>query len=155
MIQDSAAQTSPVIKGVTALVLIVTMIISILGWQLPHGWPLLYIVGPLLIALALVCYFRAPVAYEITPDNRLIIRFRLGSKVFSPVKSIRVSENSFSLFTIRLLGNGGYFAVTGLFWNREMGRFRAYVTNLKKIVIVELQDGKKIIISPENIQAWG
>lgn len=103
--------------------------------------------------LALGCYLRSPVAYEITEDKRLVTRLHWGSREFGPVKTAAVISRPAS-FGIRLWGNGGLFAATGIYWNRTYGRFRAYVTNSRKLVLVELEDGGKIIISPENCEEW-
>ena len=52
-------------------------------------------------------------------------------------------------FGIRLFGNGGLFSGTGIFWNRKLGVFRAYVTSTRKkeMLLVET-DKYKVIISP-------
>jgi len=46
------------------------------------------------------------------------------------------------------------FAATGIYWNRQFGVFRAYVTDQKKLVVVELQNGKRVVISPANTEEW-
>ena len=54
--------------------------------------------------------------------------------------------------TLRVWGNSGLFAGTGLFWNRQAGFFRAYVTSSKKshLVLVESDIGK-VVVSPEHL----
>ncbi len=58
-------------------------------------------------------------------------------------------------FTVRLWGNGGVFAGTGIFWNKRYGVFRMYVTNArqKDFVVVETEN-QIVIISPENPQVF-
>jgi hypothetical protein len=99
--------------------------------------------------ITLGCYLRAPVAYEISP-NVLTILFRVGYKQFGPITRAGRVEKSVDR-SIRLWGNGGLFAGTGIFWNGTWGIFRAYVTSSKQEsrVIVETQTGK-VLVSPDN-----
>ncbi len=49
--------------------------------------------------------------------------------------------------SLRLFGNGGLFAVTGVFQNKSLGRYRAFVTNPKLAVV--LRFGKRtVVVSP-------
>jgi hypothetical protein len=154
MIKGRSAKLSPAIVVLTSIVLFV-LFGSLFAACLVHQWPLvirfLPVVGLGIITLG--CYLRSPVAYEITPDNKLITSFRLGSCVFSSVKHFSKITEPVN-FGLRLWGNGGLFAVTGVHWSRGHGRFRVYVTNLEKLVLVELENGKKIVISPDNAEEW-
>lgn len=107
-------------------------------------WP-----AALLLLVTMGCYLRTPVAYEITPEG-LTVWFRLGSKSFGPILTAAPVEPSAG-WSIRLWGNGGLFAGTGLFWNRTWGIFRAYVTtsNPANLVLLETPDGK-VLISPDR-----
>ncbi|HEY5649125.1 MAG TPA: PH domain-containing protein [Nitrospiria bacterium] len=100
-------------------------------------------------AITLGCYLRAPVAFDLSL-RKLTIVFRFGEKQFAQVSKVSRVEGPLSL-GIRLWGNGGLFAGTGIFWNKKYGIFRAYVTRGKPadLVLVETPD-KKVIISPEN-----
>jgi hypothetical protein len=51
--------------------------------------------------------------------------------------------------SIRLMGNGGLFSFTGLFWNKALGRYRAYVTDLTRCVVLHFRD-RVIVISPAS-----
>jgi hypothetical protein len=50
--------------------------------------------------------------------------------------------------SIRVFGNGGLFSFTGLYQNKRLGSYRAYVTDDKRTVVVRLKE-KTIVISPE------
>jgi hypothetical protein len=53
--------------------------------------------------------------------------------------------------TLRLFGNGGLFAGSGIFWNRQLGVFRAYVTTSNRDHHLLVVTGKtKILISPAD-----
>jgi hypothetical protein len=78
------------------------------------------------------------------------VRFRLGRKVFAPVSRCSLLSERPPL-GLRLWGNGGLFAATGIFWNKVYGVYRAYVTSARytDYVLVETPT-RKILISPEN-----
>lgn len=112
------------------------------------------IAGVLLLIVAFLCYLWAPESFELSDDLQLTINYHSGKKQFGPVvKCYRLAENF--CCGIRLCGNGGLFAATGLFWDRKYGKFRMYSTSAsyKDCVMVETAD-KKIIISPENPGIW-
>jgi hypothetical protein len=102
----------------------------------------------LLAVVTLYCFLHAPVAYEVSPEG-LNILFRVGSKSFGRV--LRANPVGKSDRSIRLWGNGGLFAGTGIFWNGTWGIFRAYVTTCKResMVIVETATGK-VVVSPDD-----
>jgi hypothetical protein len=55
--------------------------------------------------------------------------------------------------SIRVVGNGGMFSFSGLFYRRGLGRYRAFITDWKKSVV--LSTGTRIIvISPADPAAF-
>ena len=150
---QASAPMSPAIKVITGLVLV--MIASMLLIAVKFGallWG-----SALLAAVTLFCYLYAPIAYELTGDE-LTVRFRLGRKVFPAVTGCS-TLNARPPMGLRLWGNGGLFAATGIFWNKAYGVFRAYVTSARyqDYVLVETRT-RKILVSPENpaefVKAW-
>jgi hypothetical protein len=150
---QGTAPMSPAIKMVTGTVLIMLAVILAISRT---AWPMVVGAG-LLAALILGCYLRAPVAYDLTGDQ-LTVRFRLGEKVFAPVTRCSLPSTR-PPWGLRLWGNGGLFAATGIFWNKAYGVYRAYVTSARytDYVLVETST-QKILISPENpaefVRAW-
>ncbi|HET6464017.1 MAG TPA: PH domain-containing protein [Nitrospiria bacterium] len=140
-----AAPTALAIKIVTGFVLVLTASFFILSRYRPE----LSIVGLILAVLSLGCYLRAPVAYDLS-NSELTVVYRLGERRFKPVVGCSLVDTPFSI-AIRLWGNGGLFAGTGIFWNRTYGVFRAYVTRAKptEMVLVETEK-QKILISPDH-----
>jgi Bacterial PH domain len=139
------APMSPAIKISTGMVLAMN-----LGFFVAAIWAEVFLLGGLLLAaVTFFCYRCAPVAYELRSD-RLIVRFRRGEKEFSPVRRCSTLTERLP-FGLRLWGNGGLFAATGIFWNRALGVFRAYVTSCRyqDMVMVETTR-QRIIISPED-----
>lgn len=51
--------------------------------------------------------------------------------------------------SVRLFGNGGLFAFTGWFRNRTLGTYRAYVTDLNRLVVLRFEK-RVVVISPDE-----
>lgn len=54
--------------------------------------------------------------------------------------------------SLRLFGNGGLFGISGWFWNRRLGLFRAYATDPGRVVLLRYRDGKKVVVTPHDVQ---
>ncbi len=61
-------------------------------------------------------------------------------------------------FSIRTFGSGGFLGYLGKFWYKNIGHVTAYVTDRSKILLVRLKNGRKILISPDDVagflKAW-
>jgi len=142
--RQKTAITSTSIKILTAFILLLTlaMLISALFESVLIG------PGIFLSLVVLLAYLNAPVAYELN-GHQLFVVYKFKRKSFGPVVNcVSVADDKPS-FSIRLWGNGGLFAGTGIFWNKKYGIFRAYVTTGKKqdLLFVETEQ-TKVIISP-------
>ncbi|NIS08167.1 MAG: hypothetical protein GWO07_05265 [Candidatus Dadabacteria bacterium] len=151
--KQNAAKRDLSIKIVTALV-----VIMMAGFFIASIYiNVLIIAAVITLVILIICYLYAPRAFEIS-DSKLIVYRNYGEIEFSNVTACRYIEDKVP-FTLRLWGNGGVFAGTGIFWNSRFGVFRMYVTNAKQkeFVLVETED-RIIIISPENpeefIERW-
>jgi hypothetical protein len=51
--------------------------------------------------------------------------------------------------SLRIAGNGGLFSITGWFWNRRIGRYRAFITDPKSAVIL-VTPSRTIVVSPSD-----
>ncbi len=143
--KQAAAPMSTAIKVTTGLILFMTAGFLVAAFYAPVLW----IAAALAGGVTLLCYLFAPVGYELDGD-RLTVYFRLGSKVFAPVARCATLTNRPPM-GLRLWGNGGLFAATGIFWNKSYGIFRAYVTSaqVRDQVVVDTAT-QKILISPEG-----
>jgi hypothetical protein len=148
-IRYPAAPTCLAIRIVTGLVLIATAGLLAASFLAVRFLP----VAVVMITVAIVAYRTAPTAYEIDRGDLTVVK-RGGRRSFGHI--VRCSRlDSKPGLTLRLWGNGGLFAGTGIFWNRAWGVFRAYVTagSYAEYVLVETQD-KKVLISPEDPAAF-
>jgi len=55
--------------------------------------------------------------------------------------------------SIRLFGNGGFFSFTGVFQSRKLGRYRAFVTDPARCVILRFT-GRVVVVSPADPEAF-
>ncbi len=148
-------QTAPTpglaIQIVTAIYIALTVGALVAGFFQPVA----RLVGAILAALGLYCYwFWSPVAYELE-NGALTVCFRASRKRFDGVTGCSLITERLPCLTFRLCGNGGVFAGSGIFWNRQFGVFRAYVTRSKPTELVLVETARqKIIISPADPQGF-
>jgi len=144
--RQNVAPTSLSIKVVTWLILTLT------GGMLTGAFfiPALLWGGIFLVLIDVLCYLSAPIAYELNGDQLSVIS-RANRKKFGPVLNCSLIEEEKPTFSIRLWGNGGLFAGTGIFWNKKYGVFRAYVStgDRSKLILINTLESK-VIITPEN-----
>ena len=148
--KQSTAPVTLAIKVVTGCVLALNLGLYIAAFYQP-GRP---VAGIILSLILLACYlFWVPVEYELNGEE-LVVAFRIGRVRYRPVVKCSVLEQPVRR-GLRLIGNGGFFAGAGIFWNRQFGVFRAYITTNKPGTIVLVETPKrKIVISPAEPQAW-
>jgi Bacterial PH domain len=150
---QATAPMSAAIKFITGLVLLMAVALLLATLKVEA-----FLYGVAVLATVVgFCYLYAPIAYELTGDQ-LTVRFRLGQKVFPAVTGCSTLKARPPM-GLRLWGNGGLFAATGIFWNKAYGVFRAYLTSARyqDYVLVETRT-QKVLISPENpaefVRAW-
>lgn len=51
--------------------------------------------------------------------------------------------------SIRLLGNGGLYSFSGLFRSGKLGRYRAFVTDWRRAVVLRF-DGRTVVVTPDR-----
>jgi len=107
------------------------------------GAPLVVLVGALLFMVR---------GYVLT-ESRIEVR-RLGWSTVLPLAGLAAvnGEPQGLRGSLRLFGNGGLFAICGWFWNRRIGRFRAYATDPERAVLLRYRDGKKVVVTPHDVQ---
>ena len=104
-------------------------------------------------AAVALAYGFAPKGYEVSrPGELQVIRRWFGRRRFS-ITSAEPTSAVFGLGGIRLMGSGGAFGWYGLFWRKETGRYRAYVTDRSRLVSCKGPDGL-IVVSPDDPGAF-
>ena len=123
-------------SAVCSLLMLVPVFVP--GW---YGW-----IAPLVILACVPFVIRG---YSITSDAILIRRLfwttrldRAGLLTAEPRP--RAMKGS-----IRTFGNGGAFSITGWFWSKSLGRYRAFVTDMKVTVVLRFND-RTVVLSPSD-----
>jgi len=144
-----AAPTSLRIKIVTGAILGLIGLFLVLSY-----WYVSFLVAVAVAGgISVLCYLWSPMAYEVS-DHVLTVLFRRGSKEFGTITDCNPVPKKLGM-TLRLWGNGGLFAVTGIFWNRRWGTFRAYLTTSDhaNLVLVDTAD-HKVLVSPADASGF-
>lgn len=91
--------------------------------------------------------------YAITQDGILIKRLWWNTVLpFSEIRSAEVEPLALST-SFRTCGNGGLFSFTGYYWNKQLGHFHAYVTDLNRTVVVHMKN-RTAVLSPDDPEAF-
>ena len=51
--------------------------------------------------------------------------------------------------SVRTFGNGGLFCFAGYFWNKKLGTYRAFATDLKRCVVLKFPN-RTVVVTPDN-----
>lgn len=104
-----------------------------------------------LVALIAVLFVVRGFALE---GRNLVVQRLLWSTVL-PLDDLRsvAADPDVLRGSLRVVGNGGLFSITGTFWNRRLGRYRAFITDPKKVVVL-VTPSKAIALSPDDPQMF-
>jgi hypothetical protein len=87
--------------------------------------------------------------YTVTADSILVKRLFWDTRVpVADLQSVHF-EPEVMRRSIRTFGNGGLFSFSGFYWNKHLGRYRAFVTDLRLTVVLRLPK-RTVVISPET-----
>ena len=110
----------------------------------------LILVAALIALTAYITRAMAPKGYALNDVELLIdremkpIRIPLGE-----ITEVRALEDGVLRSSLRLMGTSGYYGYYGLFWNRKLGKFRAYTTRTKDLLAVKTEQGL-FVLSPDD-----
>lgn len=91
--------------------------------------------------------------YTLTKDGILIRRLCWNTVLpYAEMRSVEVEPLALS-HSFRTCGNGGLYSFTGFYWSRQLGHFRAYVTDLNRTVVVRMQS-RTAVLSPDDPEAF-
>lgn len=158
MMRFDAAPWAPRLKAASAAAVGLLAVVAALLWAtLPHGATapgaipkFLVAVPPIAIGAALLFVVRG-FALE---GDRLEVRRLLWSTSI-PLRGLERAWHDPQAMqrSIRVLGNGGLFAISGLFRNRALGTYRAFVTRPDCAVVLRLPS-RVVVISPAQPRAF-
>ncbi len=105
--------------------------------------------GILLAALPVTFSLFRIRAYLVTEDA-VIVQMVVRGRTIPLEGLVSVSVDSQAMaHSIRWFGNGGLFAVTGLFHNGKLGDYRAYASDPSRAVVLSFPD-RRIVVTPDR-----
>lgn len=136
-----------VVAGILLLATVVATIVVSTGLARPRT-SFMIVLPPLLLAAALMYRVRG---YTLTDDailvRRLVGDFRLPlAGLLSVTGDVEAMRGS-----VRLLGNWGLFSITGRYWNRKYGSYRAFATDPSRAVVLRYSN-ETVVITPHDPQ---
>lgn len=85
--------------------------------------------------------------YTLAPGMILIQRLLWQTRLSTGgLQSVTYEPNAMR-WSIRTFGNGGLFSFSGAFWNRQLGAYRAFVTDPKRTVVLRYFH-RTVVLSP-------
>lgn len=133
---------------------------GIAGWLAWRGHGALPWVGTLPMLLLLGGALFTIRGYTLRTDALLIHRLLWTTRI--PLQGLQSAafEPDAMRGSLRTFGNGGLFSFTGLFWNRRLGSYRAFVTHERRTVVLRWAR-HVIVVSPHapedfvrDLAAW-
>lgn len=148
-------RTLLIISILTTLVTLGLAITLTAGRQIPAfiSLPMRELAIPLVLLIPLGALPFIIRGYAITQDGILIKRLWWNTVLpFAEIRSAEVEPLALSS-SFRTCGNGGLFSFTGYYWNKQLGHFHAYVTDLNRTVIVHMKS-RTAVLSPDDPAAF-
>lgn len=139
--------------------IIILIILSTLGFcisEMVSSTNLISLITNLIVILimltaVLVCYLFAPVYYELNKDGLIIKRKAKDRKLkFTDIIDVRLMDKVESKGIIRTFGVGGLFGYFGKFVSLKLGAMNWYTTQRKNRILITLNDGEKIVVTPDD-----
>jgi len=90
--------------------------------------------------------------YVLTEHTLEILRF--GWTTALPLAGLEKASGDAQLLhgSLRVFGNGGLFSITGWYWNRRLGFYRAYATDLSRAVFLKYRSRRPVLVTPHDTQ---
>ena len=132
------------------LILALPVLVGIFALPQPSLWAaLLSIVGPPLIAAET---FAGRVRGYTLTEDAMTVRRGLWNTRF-PLDGLRSITGDVEAMrgSLRVFGNAGLFSITGRFWNRKLGWYRAFVTDPSRAVVLRYPN-RTLVITPHDPQ---
>ena len=153
IVAEFSAPWSRALRLTTAVVVVLLLAIALTGSLVgPRHllvWRLAMVGVPAFILLSALPF--AVLGYVLT-EQSLEVR-RPGWRTVLPLEGLAAvtGEPEGLRGAVRVFGNGGLFGLSGWFWSRRIGRFRAYATDPERAVLLRYRDGRKVVVTPSDV----
>jgi hypothetical protein len=145
----SGALQTMTIAVASILVLMTLVVATLVATGLARPYMSLMIVLPLLLVAAALLYRVR--GYTLT-DDAILVR-RLAGNFRLPLAGLLAVSGDVEAMrgSVRLLGNWGLFSITGRYWNRKLGSYRAFATDPSRAVVLRYSN-QTVVITPHDPQ---
>ena len=129
-----------------SILILLGALVPVLLLKKPEWARLLALLPLLLLPGAALFIIRS---YTLEPNTLAIQRLLWTTHL--PLSGLQSAEVSPDVMrgSLRLFGNGGMLSITGLYRNRALGNYRAFVTDLNRTVVLRFPK-RTVVVSPEN-----
>jgi hypothetical protein len=135
----------------TAFVSGLGILLPVTDWRSSTADP--YLLTFLPLGISVFAAFFTIRGYTVTPDAIRIQRLLWSTELpLSDLVSARF-EPRVMRWGIRTFGNGGVFSISGWFYGRRLGAYRAFVMDPRRTVVLEFSS-RTVVISPDNPEAF-
>jgi len=147
------APWSPLLTAITLLSTLPLAGVAVLfSFALPRqalGGVLFVLLMAILFSVPLVAALFIIRGYELEATELLIHRLLWSTQISLLELREAWADPTAMKRSLRLFGNGGLFSITGFFWNRRLGRYRAFATAPSNAVVLKLAD-RTVVVTPER-----
>ena len=147
------APWSRLLTGVSIFATAICVGAGVAAWAAtagPNGQPSLWWASLLPFVIILGAALFTVRGYTIERDSILVHRLLWATRVSRIGLKSAVHDPSLLSGGIRLFGNGGFYSFSGLFRNKHLGTYRAFITDPARAVILRYADDKVIVMSPSD-----
>lgn len=116
------------------------------------GFVFPFVTGVLLATVLITALFTIR-GYTVTPDAILVHRLFWNTRLPREGLVTATFEPKVMNRSLRICGNGGLFSFSGWFWSKQLGRYKAYVTDLNRTVVLRW-DKRTAVVSPGDPEGF-
>jgi len=91
--------------------------------------------------------------YTVTPDAILVHRLFWDTRLPREGLVSATVEPKVMNCSLRICGNGGLFSFSGWFWSKSLRRYKAYVTDLNRTVVLRWEK-RTAVVSPDDPEGF-
>lgn len=105
------------------------------------------------VVSVLICAFYMVRGYVVTDDSVIVLRLGWGTPLnLRRLISAEVDPEALKK-SMRIFGNSGLFAFTGIYRNQKLGVFRVYATDASRAVVLRFSD-RTVVVTPDDPQKF-
>jgi glucose uptake protein GlcU len=110
---------------------------------------IMLIIASCILFICIYCVLETPRSIEIN-ENEIILHKLMGKLVIALNMITNIEPYKPDKSEIRLLGSGGFWGFTGIFWNANIGKYRAFVGDFSQAFLIQTLDRKIYVLSCDN-----